>query len=123
MKEKCQTSTVKFRGSRVKLQEPSTKHRGLRAKGQIEKYKAELVEKGYSQVEGINFDDIFSHVAKLDSIRVLVSLHTTFDIEIEQMDEKTTFLCGDLEEENYMKQIRDFVVEEKKEPVKLKKYL
>jgi hypothetical protein len=75
----------------------------MNAAGQVEKFKAQLVAKGYSQVEGVDFDDIFSPVAKLASIRVLVSLVATFDVEIEQMDVKTSFLHRDLEEEMYMK--------------------
>jgi hypothetical protein len=51
--------------------------------GQVEKFKAQLVAKGYSQVEGVEFGDIFSHVAKLNSIRVLMSLAATFNLEIE----------------------------------------
>jgi hypothetical protein len=68
------------------------------AKGKVEKYKARLVEKGYSQVEGIDFGEIFSFVAKLNSILFLVSIVVDFDLEVEQMDVKTTFLHGDLEE-------------------------
>ena len=59
--------------------------------------------KGYSQVEGANFGHIFSPVAKLTSIRLLLSLATAFDMEIKQMDVKIMFLHGDLEEEIYMK--------------------
>jgi hypothetical protein len=68
------------------------------AKGKVEKYKAQLVEKGYSQVEGIEFGEIFSHVAKLTSTRFLLSIVDDFDLEVEHMDVKTTFLHGDLEE-------------------------
>jgi hypothetical protein len=74
------------------------------AEGKVEKYKARLVVKGYSQVEGIDFGDIFSPIAKLTTIRFLLSIVATFDLEVEQMDVKTTFLHGDLEEEIYMKQ-------------------
>jgi hypothetical protein len=59
----------------------------------------QLVAKGYSQVEGVDFDEVFSPIEKLTSIRVLMSLAATFDLEIEQMDVKITFLHGDLEEE------------------------
>jgi hypothetical protein len=76
-----------------------------------------LVEKGYFQVEGVNFGEIFSPIGKLTSIRILMSLVTTFDLEIEQMDVKTTFLHGDLEEEIYMKQPEGFVVKGKKDLV------
>ena len=69
----------------------------------MEKYKAQLVEKVYSQVEGIDFGEIFLPVAKLTSIRFLLSIAATFDIEVEKMDVKTTFLHKALEEEIYMK--------------------
>jgi hypothetical protein len=52
----------------------------------VEKNKSRLVAKGYSQVEGIDFGEIFSHVAKLTSIRVLLYLLVAFDFEVEQMD-------------------------------------
>jgi len=92
--------------------------------GKVEKYKARLVAKGYSQVPGIDFGDIFSHVAKVTSIRLLVSISTSFDFEVEQMGVKTTFLHWVLEEEIYMKQPEGFAVKGKKELVcKLKKSL
>jgi hypothetical protein len=67
--------------------------------GKVEKYKAGLVAKGYSQIEGIDFGEIFSHVSKLNSIRFMLFIAISFDLELEQMDVKTTFLHGDLEEE------------------------
>jgi hypothetical protein len=66
--------------------------------GRVKKFKARLVAKEYSQVKGVDFGEIFSPIAKLTSIRVSMSLATTFDLEIEQMDVKTVFLHGDLEE-------------------------
>jgi hypothetical protein len=80
----------------------------LNAEGKVEKYKDRLVAKGYSQVEGIDFGEIFSPVAKLTSIRFLLSIATAFDFEVEQMDVKTIFLHGDLEEEIYMKQPKGY---------------
>jgi hypothetical protein len=53
------------------------------AQGKVEKYKARLVAKGYSQVEGIDFGEIFSLVAKLTSIIFLLSIATAFDLEVE----------------------------------------
>jgi len=94
------------------------------AEGKVEKYKAWLVEKGYSQLLGIDFGDIFSPVAKVTSIRLLLSISPAFDFEVEQMDVKTAFLHGDLEEEIYMQQLEGFAVKGKKELVcKLKKSL
>ena len=81
---------------------------------QVEKYKDWLVAKGYSQVLGIDFGDIFSPVAKVTSIRLLLSVAAAFDFEVEQMDVKKTFLHGDLEEEIYMKQPKGFTVKGKK---------
>jgi hypothetical protein len=74
------------------------------AQSKVEKYKAWLVAKGYSQVDGIDFGELFSPIAKLTSIRFLLSIVAAFDLEVEQMDVKTTFLHGDLEEKIYMKQ-------------------
>jgi hypothetical protein len=62
--------------------------------GQVEKFKARLMAKGYFQVEGLNFGEIFSHVEKITSIRVLMSLDTTFDLEIEHMDMKKKSYMG-----------------------------
>jgi hypothetical protein len=55
----------------------------LNAEGKVEKYKAQLVAKGYSQVEGIDFGEIFSPVAKLTSIRFILSIVVAFDFEVE----------------------------------------
>jgi hypothetical protein len=55
----------------------------LNVEGKVEKYKARLVAKGYSQVEGIDFGEIFSPVAKLTSIRFLLYVVAAFDFEIE----------------------------------------
>jgi hypothetical protein len=73
--------------------------KNFNAQGKVEKYKARLVAKGYSQIEGIDFGETFSHVSKLTSIRFMLSIAISFYLELEQMDVKTTFLHGDLEEE------------------------
>ena len=92
--------------------------------GHVEKFKARMVAKGYSQVEGVNFGEIFSPIAKLTSIRLLMYLATTFDFEIEKIDVKTTFLHGYLEEEIYMKQPEGFTMKGQEEMVcRLKKYV
>jgi hypothetical protein len=66
--------------------------------GGIEKYKASLVAKIYSQVEGFDYGDILSPIMKITSIRFFIS----YDLEVEKMDVKTAFLHGDLEEDIYM---------------------
>jgi hypothetical protein len=87
-------------------------------------YKARLVVKGFRQRKGIDFDEIFSHVVKMSSIRVVLGLAASLDLEIEQMDVKTAFLHGDLEEEIYMEQPEGFTVKGKEDYVcRLKKSL
>jgi transposase InsO family protein len=88
------------------------------------RYKARLVVKGFRQRKGIDFDEIFSPVVKMSSIRVVLSLAASLDLEIEQMDVKTAFLHGDLEEEIYMEQPEGFRVKGKEDYVcRLKKSL
>ena len=71
---------------------------------------------------GTAFGDIFSPVSNVDSIRLLLSVVSAFDFEVEQMDVKKTFLHGDLEEDINMKQLKGFAVKGKKELVcRLKK--
>ena len=66
------------------------------------KYKAQLVVKGFSQEQGIDFDDIFSLVVKMSSILVVLGLVGSLDLELQQLDVKIAFLHGDLKEEIYM---------------------
>ncbi len=58
-------------------------------------FKARLVVKGFSQRRGIDFDEIFSPVVKMTSIHTVMGLTASFNLEIEQMDVRTTFLHGD----------------------------
>ena len=77
--------------------------------GKVERYKARLVVKGYSQREGIDFKETFSPVSTKDSFRVIMAIVAHFDLELHQMDVKTAFLNGDLDEEVYMEQPTGFV--------------
>ena len=67
------------------------------------RYKARLVAKGFNQREEIDFNEVFSLVVKHSSIRVLLAMVALFDLELEQLDVKTAFLHGELEEKIYMK--------------------
>ena len=66
------------------------------------RYKARLVVKGFSQKKCVDFDEIFSPMVKMTSIRVIFGLVARFNLEVGQMDVKTTFLHSDMEEEIYM---------------------
>ncbi|KAD4180551.1 hypothetical protein E3N88_29142 [Mikania micrantha] len=81
------------------------------------RYKAKLVVKGFSQRKGIDFDEIFSPVVKMSSIRVILGLAASLDLEVEQMDVKTAFLHGDLDKEIYMEQPEGFQVKGKEDYV------
>jgi hypothetical protein len=74
------------------------------------RFKAQLVAKGYTQREGIDYNEVFSPVVKYSSIRVLLAMVAYFDLELEQLDVKTVFLHGELEEQIYMQQPEGFIV-------------
>ena len=80
--------------------------------------------KGFNLKKGIDFEEILSLVVKMSSIRVALSLTSRLNLEFEQLDVKSTFLHGKLEEEIYMYQPKGFEVKEKENLMcKLKKSL
>ncbi|KAL4284533.1 hypothetical protein GQ457_16G014010 [Hibiscus cannabinus] len=72
--------------------------------GQLEKYKARLVAKGYKQRQGIDYDKVFAPVARIETIRLLTAVAAQNKWKIYQMDVKSAFLNGYLEEEVYIEQ-------------------
>ncbi|CAM8887274.1 unnamed protein product [Rhodiola kirilowii] len=83
--------------------------------------KARLVDKGFTQQEGVDFTEIFGPVVKHRSIRVMLSIVAKFDLESEQLDVKTSFLHGKLDEIIYMRQPDGYTVGNKEEKVCLLK--
>lgn len=78
--------------------------RKLKADGSIERYKARLVARGFSQSPGLDFDETFSPVLGMTAFCILVALAAHYDWPLHQLDVKTAFLHGDLQEEIYMQQ-------------------
>ena len=72
------------------------------ADGSVEKYKARCFARGFSQIKGINYEENFAPVARYSSIRTILALSAQMGWHIHQMDVKTAFLNGVIEEEVYI---------------------
>ena len=75
------------------------------------RYRARLVAKGFSQIQGIDYNETFAPVARHDTLRLLLAFAATFDFEVHGIDIKSAYLHGELEEEIYMVQPEGFVRE------------
>ncbi|KAM7489733.1 hypothetical protein LguiB_027217 [Lonicera macranthoides] len=96
----------------------------LNPDGSVNKYKARLVVKGYAQMFGVDFSETFAPVSRLDTIRMLLALAAQKGWVIHQMDVKSAFLNGYLEEEIFVEQPEGFVSQGQEEKVyRLKKSL
>jgi len=78
------------------------------------RYKARLVVKGFQHKQGFDFTEIFSHVVKMTTIKVMLSIVAVENLHLEQLDAKIAFLHGNLEEEIFMTQPKSFEVQDKK---------
>ena len=85
--------------------------------GKVHTYKARLVAKGYKQIHGVDYDETFSPVAMLKSVRILLAIAAYHDYEIWQMDVKTAFLNGNLLEDVYMTQPEGFDIPEEAQKI------
>ncbi|GKF67608.1 retrovirus-related pol polyprotein from transposon TNT 1-94, partial [Tanacetum coccineum] len=83
--------------------------------GGILKNKARLVARGYRQEDGINFEESFAPVARLEAMRIFLAFAAHMNMVVYQMNMKTAFLNGNLREEVYVSQLDGFV-----DPVSLK---
>ncbi|KAG7564133.1 Zinc finger CCHC-type [Arabidopsis suecica] len=92
--------------------------------GSINKYKARLVAKGYVQKHGIDFDEVFAPVARIETIRFIIALAASNGWEVHHLDVKTAFLHGELKETVFVSQPEGFITEGNKDKVyKLNKAL
>ncbi|GJT03838.1 zinc finger, CCHC-type containing protein [Tanacetum coccineum] len=82
----------------------------MKVDGTIEKFKARLVMQGFRQKSRIDYFDTYAQVARISTIRLLIALASIHSLIIHQMDMKTTFLNGELEEEVYMNQPHGFIM-------------
>jgi len=83
------------------------------SKENIERFKARFMAKDFTQREGIDYNETFSPVSSKDSFRIIMALVAHYDLELHQMDVKTSFLNGDLHENVYMAQPEGFAMEGK----------
>jgi hypothetical protein len=94
------------------------------SEGEIVKHKARLVAKGYVQKQGVDFEEVFAPVARLDTIRLILALAANRGWQIHHLDVKSAFLNGELEEEVYVCQPEGYVQKGKEKMVlKLSKAL
>ncbi|GJS91287.1 zinc finger, CCHC-type containing protein [Tanacetum coccineum] len=84
--------------------------RKLKVDGTIEKFKARLVIQGFKQKSGIDYFDTYAPVARISTIRLLIAMASIHSLIIHQMDVKTAFLNGELDEEVYMNQPQGFIM-------------
>ncbi|KAJ9542648.1 hypothetical protein OSB04_029154 [Centaurea solstitialis] len=99
-------------------------HTKYRADGTIQKHKARLVAKGYAQEEGVDFGETFSPVARFETVRTFLALAAQLQWPVYQLDVKSAFLNGELEEEVYVAQPEGYAVNGCEDKVyKLKKAL
>ena len=78
--------------------------------GAVIKHKARLVARGFVQPEGIDYDDAFTPVARMESVHVLLALTAQEGWQVHHMDVKSTFLNGDLKEEVYVRQPPSYAI-------------
>ena len=77
--------------------------------GSLDRFKAQLVAKGCSQIPRVDFHETFSPTVKYDSLRIILALVASLDLHMQQFDIKTAFVYGSIQEEIYMEQVEDYI--------------
>lgn len=96
----------------------------LNEDGKVEKYKARLVAKGYAQSYGVDYTEVFAPVARMDTIRTIMSVAAQSNWEVFQLDVKSVFLHGERNEDVYVNQSEGLIKKGDEEKIyKLKKAL
>lgn len=80
------------------------------ADGNVVKHKARLVAKGYVQKQGVDYEEVFAPVARLDTVKLLLAMAANWGWEVHHLDVKTTFLNGELVEDVYVAQPDGYAV-------------
>ena len=96
----------------------------MNEQGEVIRNKERLVCKGYSQQEGISYEETYAHVARMEVVTMFLAYTTNKNFKVYQINVKSLFLNGELEEEFYIEQPEGFpLIEEKDMVCKLKKAL
>jgi hypothetical protein len=95
----CHIQSKKFVGTKWVFRNKQDEH------GVVTRNKARLVAKGYAQVAGLDFEETFAPMARLESIRILLAYATHHSFRLFQMDVKSAFLNGPIKEEVYVEQL------------------
>ena len=94
----------------------------MNEQGEVIRNKARLIWKGYSQQEGIDYEETYAPIARMEAVKMFLAYATNKNFEVYQMDVKLAFLNGEIEEEVYIEQLEGFpLIEEKDMVFKLKK--
>ena len=89
----------------------------MNEQGEVIRNKARLICKGYSQQEGIDYEETYVPIARMEVVRMFLAYATNKNFKVYQMDVKSTFLNGELEEEVYIEQQEGFPLTEEKDMV------
>lgn len=89
----------------------------LKENGEVDKFKARLVAKGYVQQQGVDYTEVYAPVARMDTVRMIVALAARKGYTLYQLDVKSAFLHGELNEEVYVEQPKGYELKDNSQKV------